>query len=184
MLPSLLHSHELKDRILWFDGDSSMSADRMAEVLLSGKSIDGIHPLEIDASVKKYNMYTDNHLTLKNDIKPYDFSYTIPEEYQNINLQKYILTKLLEVVKRDEIINKEAIEARISRVMEELKLFKEYNMENLVRTTIYIVDQFDKNSVVWGTGRGSSCACYCFYLIGLHEVDSIFYDLALNEFFR
>lgn len=161
-----------------------MPADRMADILLSGKSIDGIYPLEIDISIKKYNMYTDNHLILKDEIRPFDYSYNIPEEYKNINLQKYILNKLLEVVKRDNIIDRDSIESRISRVQEELKFFKEYDMENLVRTTIYIVDKFDENSIVWGTGRGSSCACYCFYLIGLHEVDSVFYNLALNEFFR
>ncbi len=184
MSPSHHLSRELKDRILWFDGDSSMSADRMADLLLTGKSINGIHPLEIDSSVKKYNMYTDDHLTLKDNINEFDLSYNIPEEYLNINLQKFMLTKLLDHVKSEQITDRDDIETRISRVMTELSLFKEYKMENLVRTTIYIVDKFIENSIVWGTGRGSSCACYCFYLIGLHEVDSIRYDLALNEFFR
>lgn len=177
-------SLDLRDRILWFDGESSMSPDRMAELILSGKSIDGIHPTEVDKSVKKFNLYAESNLSLKNEIKTLDVGYCIPEEYLQINLKQYFLKKLRDVILRDDIIDREEIEARIERVQTEVSLFKQYKIEDLIRTVIYIVDTFEDNDIVWGTGRGSSCACYCLYLVGLHEVDSVFYGLELNEFFR
>jgi len=161
-----------------------MYSDRIADMLLAGKSIDHMHPLEIDASIKKFNLYADKELTLKESIGELDTSYTIPEKYLKIDLENYLLKALLNVVKRDDISDETDIEDRIGRVKQEIILFKEYNMEDLVRTAIYIVDSFEENSIVWGTGRGSSCACYSLYLIGLHEVDSIKYNLDLNEFFR
>lgn len=177
-------SLDLKDRTLWFDGKSSMSSNRIADILLSGKSIEQLCPIEIDSAVKKFNLYADQNLEIKYDIGDLDTSFTIPEKYKTINLKDYIFKKLLEVVERDVITDENDIEIRISRVNKELYLFNEYKMEDLVRTVIYIIDTFENNSIVWGTGRGSSCACYSFYLIGLHEVDSILYELELNEFFR
>ena len=40
------------------------------------------------------------------------------------------------------------------------------------------------NGVIWGVGRGSSVASYVLYLIGIHKVDSMYYDLPINEFLR
>ncbi len=40
------------------------------------------------------------------------------------------------------------------------------------------------NEVIWGVGRGSSVASYVLYLIGIHKVDSMYYDLPINEFLR
>lgn len=177
-------SYDLKDRVLWFDGDSSMYSDRIADYILSGKSLDGIFPLEIDQDVKKFNLYADKHLQIKETIKELNTDYTIPEDYKQLNLRKYLLKQLLLTIERDGISKQEEIEKRIARVLTELELFKQYKMEDLVRTVVYIVDKFEKNSIVWGTGRGSSCACYSLYLIGLHEVDSVKYELELNEFFR
>lgn len=161
-----------------------MSPDRMADLILSGKSIDGIHPTEVGTSVKKFNLYAGSNLSLKSNIKTLDVSYCIPEEYLQINLKQFFLKKLRDVIIGDDILEKKDIERRISRVGTEVQLFKEYNIEDLIRTVIYIVDTFENNDIVWGTGRGSSCACYCLYLLGLHEVDSVFYNLELNEFFR
>lgn len=161
-----------------------MSPDRMAELILSGKSIEGIHPTEVDKSVKKFNLYAEQNLSLKNGIGELDTSYCIPEEYRSINLKQYFLRKLRDVILRDNILGQDEIETRILRVQTEVALFSQYNIEDLIRTVIYIVDTFEENDIVWGTGRGSSCACYCLYLIGLHEVDSVLYGLELNEFFR
>jgi DNA polymerase III alpha subunit len=48
----------------------------------------------------------------------------------------------------------------------------------------YLVDTLRKNNVVWGVGRGSSVASYILYLIGVHKVDSIKYNLDINEFLK
>jgi DNA polymerase III alpha subunit len=41
-----------------------------------------------------------------------------------------------------------------------------------------------KNSVVWGVGRGSSVASYVLYLIGVHKIDSMYFDLDITEFLK
>lgn len=162
-----------------------MSADRIADMLLAGKPLDGFYPSEIDGSVKSFNLISEGvKLGLKNHLKPLSSEYTIPQEYLEIDLKKFLTGKLLDKLAEDNITEEADVRIRIARILKELKLFSEYNIEDLIRTTIYIVDVFEENNVVWGTGRGSSCACYSLYVIGLHDVDSVKYGLDLNEFFR
>jgi DNA polymerase III alpha subunit len=49
---------------------------------------------------------------------------------------------------------------------------------------IYLVDFMRENDIVWGVGRGSSVASYVLYLIGVHKIDSLYYDLDIAEFLR
>jgi DNA polymerase III alpha subunit len=49
---------------------------------------------------------------------------------------------------------------------------------------VYIIDTLRKNNIVWGVGRGSSVASYVLFLLGVHRVDSVKYDIPLNEFFK
>ena len=176
-------SLELKDRTLWFDGASSVSTELLSKMILEGKNVTNIFPDELNDDVRRYNKYSRNKLDIKSGIDHIDASYTIPQEYLDINLSKYFFTRLADRLANTEMVNAD-VEERIARVSTELKLFKEYNIENLIKTAIYIVDVFEEHSIVWGTGRGSSCACYCLYLLGLHEVDSVKYNLELDEFFR
>jgi DNA polymerase III alpha subunit len=39
-------------------------------------------------------------------------------------------------------------------------------------------------NIVWGVGRGSSCSSYLLYLLGLHEVDVVKYDVDISDFIR
>ena len=70
------------------------------------------------------------------------------------------------------------------RVTEELKLFAQHNMIPLLKYIKYLVDTMRENNIVWGVGRGSSVASYVLYLIGIHKVDSIKYDLDIHEFLK
>lgn len=70
------------------------------------------------------------------------------------------------------------------RVNQELDLFAQYGMIDLLFYLKYLVDTMRKNNIVWGVGRGSSVASYVLYLIGVHKIDSIKYDLDINEFLR
>jgi DNA polymerase III alpha subunit len=70
------------------------------------------------------------------------------------------------------------------RVTEELRLFAKNDMIPVLKTMKYVVDTLRKNNIVWGVGRGSSVSSYVLYLIGIHKIDSIKYNLPIEEFFK
>ena len=70
------------------------------------------------------------------------------------------------------------------RVSQELELYIKNNMYDVLHVMKYVVDTLRANNVVWGVGRGSSVASYVLYLIGVHKVDSIKYNLPIEEFFK
>ncbi|NDG32954.1 hypothetical protein EB118_23165, partial [bacterium] len=41
-----------------------------------------------------------------------------------------------------------------------------------------------KNNIVWGVGRGSCVSSYILYLLNIHKIDSLKYNLDINEFFK
>jgi len=70
------------------------------------------------------------------------------------------------------------------RVDKELTLFIQHGMFDLLFYLKYLVDKMRENDIVWGVGRGSSVASYTLYLIGVHKIDSIKYELDINEFLK
>lgn len=70
------------------------------------------------------------------------------------------------------------------RVSAELELFIQHGMFDLLYYLKYLVDTMRSSGVVWGVGRGSSVASYVLYLIGVHKVNSIKYDLDIHEFLK
>ena len=95
----------------------------------------------------------------------------MPEEYKQLDIAKLVL----DLCKTD---------AELQRVGEELLLYQERNLFNLLRYLKYLVDVMRSNHLIWGVGRGSSVASYVLYLLGVHRVNSIFYDLDPREFLR
>ena len=71
-----------------------------------------------------------------------------------------------------------------TRVVDELAEFKQRNMLNLLRWLKYFVDTMRSNNIVWGVGRGSSVSSYVLYLIGVHKINPIKYNLDWQEFLR
>lgn len=73
---------------------------------------------------------------------------------------------------------------QINRVSEELELFSQHNMIDLLHYIKYLVDTMRENNIVWGVGRGSSVSSYILFLIGIHKVNSLKYGLDISEFLR
>lgn len=94
----------------------------------------------------------------------------IPNEYKTMDIEKYLLDV--------------CPEENYGRLQDELALFRKYNMIPVLKSMKYIVDTLRKNNVVWGVGRGSSVSSYVLYLIGIHRIDSVKYDLPIEEFFK
>ena len=97
--------------------------------------------------------------------------YFIPDEYKNFDIAKFVL---------DQCQN----DAELQRVGEELLLYQERDMFMLLRYLKYLVDTMRENNIVWGVGRGSSVASFVLFLIGVHKINSLYYDLPINEFLK
>jgi DNA polymerase III alpha subunit len=95
----------------------------------------------------------------------------MPEEYQKFPIVEW----LFEQCKTEE---------QRQRVEDELKLFIQHGMFDLLFYLKYLVDTMRSNNIVWGVGRGSSVASYVLYLIGIHRIDSIKYSLDIKEFLK
>ena len=63
-------------------------------------------------------------------------------------------------------------------------MFQERDLFDLLRYLAYLVEVMKKNNIIWGVGRGSSVASYVLYLLGVHRIDSMFYELDPGEFLR
>jgi DNA polymerase III alpha subunit len=181
----------LADRVLWFDGDITFTSDQLMDYILNGGSITGgIHVNALNEDIELFNkMNQPLSVNVKRDLDHLDHTWQIPDSYKQINIKSYVHKKLLEIVEKPDAsggfrFTESQIDQRIERVSKELELFKTFDMEIILRAIIYILDIFRLNNVVWGTGRGSSCNSYVLYLIGLHSVDSVEYELDLKEFFR
>ncbi len=70
------------------------------------------------------------------------------------------------------------------RVTQELELYIKHGMFDILYVMKYIVDTLRENNVVWGVGRGSSVASYVLFLLGVHKIDSLKYNLDWQEFLR
>lgn len=102
--------------------------------------------------------------------------FNIPEDYLNLDVEEYIVHSMLDP------FNEDCIER--NRVITELEMFKARNLYPIIQLLIYIVDTMKENNIVWGVGRGSSVASYCLYLIGVHKINSIKYDIPITEFLK
>ena len=95
----------------------------------------------------------------------------IPDEYKNFDIAKWVL----EQCKTDE---------ELQRAGEELIMFQERGMFILLQYLKYLVDTMRTNNIVWGVGRGSSIASFVLYLIGIHRIHSLYYQISINEFLK
>ena len=70
------------------------------------------------------------------------------------------------------------------RVKEEYNLFDKKKFVKVLQFLIYFVDTLRANNVVWGVGRGSSVSSFCLFLIGVHKINPMLYNLDYKEFLR
>jgi DNA polymerase III alpha subunit len=75
-------------------------------------------------------------------------------------------------------------EAELQRCGAELLLYQEREMFDLLRYLKYLVDTMKENNIVWGVGRGSSVASHVLYKLGVHRINSLYYNLDITEFLR
>lgn len=100
-------------------------------------------------------------------------TYNIPEHYKSLDVKEYV---------RQLVSDSDSDQT--GRVEMELTMFEERNLFPVIQILIYIIETMRKHKLVWGVGRGSSVASYVLYLIGAHKVNSLTYNLDIEEFLK
>jgi DNA polymerase III alpha subunit len=95
----------------------------------------------------------------------------MPNEYKQLDIAEHVLSLCHD---QDEL----------QRCGQELLLYQERNLFDLLRYLKYLVDVMHNNNIIWGVGRGSSVASYVLYKLGIHRINSMYYDLDPAEFLR
>jgi DNA polymerase III alpha subunit len=95
----------------------------------------------------------------------------LPSEYVDFDIESYLLGKCN---------NSE----QTARVRLELVEFDKRDMMGILVWMKYFIDTLRKNNQVWGAGRGSSVASYILFLMDVHRVDSLKFELDIKEFLK
>ena len=139
--------------------DPDFDIERLIHVLEDpGQLITWTFPESKDISVPDYDAVRQSR-------------WFMPREYQDLDIAQHTL-------------NLCSTQEQLQRVGQELLLYQERGLFDLLRYMKYLVDVMRSNRVIWGVGRGSSTASYVLYLLGVHRIDSMLYDLDPREFLR
>ena len=126
---------------------------------------------ELHAELDLLDSYHQINQTVEEFDNTLQHNWHMPQEYRDMDIAAYILGLCQQ-------------EHELQRVGKELLLYQERDLFDLLRYLKYLVDTLRKNNVVWGVGRGSSVASYVLFLIGVHKIDSLYYNLDIEEFLK
>ena len=133
---------------------------------LFNNSVESLH-YELD----KLNSFSILTTSIEDFDKSNQATWYMPDSYKELDIAKWILDQC-------------ASQDELQRVGKELLLYQERNLFDLLKYLKYLVDTLRENNIVWGVGRGSSVASYVLYLIGVHKINSIRYELDIEEFLK
>ena len=97
--------------------------------------------------------------------------WNMPAKYRELDIAKWLLEQCTH-------------QTEIQRVGKELLLYQKREQFLLLQYMKYLVDLMRENNIVWGVGRGSSVSSFVLFLIGIHRINSLYYDLDIEEFLK
>ena len=166
-------------------GQVSITDREAFEALYTGK-IKTLEDVTVEGEIDQYNWARSQNadripeLKLPENLDNVDLDFFdesnqcdwfMPEEYKSFPIYEWLLNQCKTEKEKD-------------RVNTELQLFIQHGMFDLLFYLKYLVDTMRANKIVWGVGRGSSVASYVLFLIGVHRIDSIKYNLDIHEFLK
>jgi len=167
------------------NGEMIFNEEDLCDLLMQGHDLSTTKNMLVDSTVDLEvavlvledvpSFIRYNELADADPVKDFDHrcqgNWKMPDAYKQLDIAEYVLGLC-------------KTEAELQRVGEELLLYQERDLFNLLRYLHYLVNVLKENNVIWGVGRGSSVASYVLYLLGVHRIDSMFYDLDPHEFLR
>lgn len=176
---------ELNDRVLRFDGVSIVPPEFVADFFMKGLTPAQLRLLESTVETDQFNAQAGDDMLKLATEEPisFQFRWQVPESYLSLNIEEHVSVVFGERLPAL-AYNHTQTEQAITRVARELEEFSQRGLNDLLRVIIYVLDRFRETGQVYGVGRGSSCASFVLFLLGLHVVDSIKFNVPLEEFFH
>ncbi len=158
-------TNELCD-LLYQNPDLDISKVFVADPYKFNDAVDSLYP-----PFNKLKLYNFNGADVEKFDQANQSHWHMPEDYRNMDIAQWVLDQC-------------QTQEELQRVGQELLLYQERDLFCLLKQLKYTVDTWRANNIVWGVGRGSSVASYVLYLIGVHRINSLYYDLDIAEFLR
>jgi DNA polymerase III alpha subunit len=162
------------------------SENDLFNLTMQGHAVSALKHVVVDTTINLNNLadQIDDSLTISTwklphnediDVDQFDLENQaklfMPQDYFDLDIAEHVLSLC-------------QTQEEIQRCGHELLLYQEYNMFDYLRYMKFLVDTMSNNGVIWGVGRGSSVASYVLYKLGVHKIDSLYYDLDPHEFLR
>jgi len=136
--------------------DSTVDLSPAAELLKHMPALELAHTANV--TVQQFDAQNQQH-------------WHMPQEYRDLDIAEHVLSQCNS-------------DAELQRCGQELLMYQERGLFPLLQYLKYLVDVMQQHRLIWGVGRGSSVASYVLYKLGVHRVDSLFYDLDPSDFLR
>jgi DNA polymerase III alpha subunit len=144
--------------------------ERTVRSVLLETSIELHSDLELEAA-PAVNQWHDDARSMAQWDDDNQKNWLMPEEYAQLDIAQWVL-------------NQCSNDVELQRTGSELIEYQRRDCFDMLRYMKYLVDTMRQHNVLWGIGRGSSVASFVLYLIGVHRINSIEYDLSLDEFLK
>ncbi len=176
---------DLGDRWLTATGITIVEpTSKLVNTAIRSGHVDRVRVTELTEQLQEFNNFADVSIEV---VSPKDFKKpptpktVLPAEYASLDVDVLLSKLVQEDIKRRGHSHKHQC---IERAVAELTWLYEHGKIDLIRTLVYVVDVLNEHDYPWGIGRGSSVSSYVLFLIGVHGIDPIAFDLDWHDFMR
>jgi len=162
---------KLVDRVLLNFGISIISVRNAAEYIVKNGNLPNHLKVEDSFDAKIFEQKYCESIIEKVEDTEIKIQYSDDLVYDN-------LTTRLAQSNRHQTGSKEHVE----RFSDELDYFERSGHTQFLCSLEKLIGRFREDGVVWGVGRGSSCASYILYLLEVHDIDPIKHQIPFEEF--
>ena len=165
-------------------GQIVYNQDDLCDLLMQGSNLSTLNGVLVDTTVdletaatilEDIPMFIKYNELAVTSVEEFDHrcqnTWHMPQKYKDLDIAEHVLSLC-------------ASDSELQRCGEELLLYQERDAFDLLRYMKYLVDTMRAQKVLWGVGRGSSVASFVLYKIGVHRINSMYYDLDPREFLK
>lgn len=164
-----MYFDKARGRILLKDGNSVVSSLGYAQRILNGENVEGVK-VASDRHSELYDKMNNADISIEiEDIHPTPDNQHTEEE---LNRLVELLTESARYSDNQKFVERLAVELDFFR--------RTYNIKFILKV-IEVINNFKENDVLWGVGRGSSCASLVAYVLYINDINPVEYNIPFKE---